>query len=204
MTATIKPIQTRYKGFHFRSRLEARWAVFFDAMGLQWEYEPEGFDLDGVNYLPDFRVQTGDLTYWYEVKPRDVVDDRKFQRFHDLITADPEGGNKFGVEARLLSGDPTDVFSGTRPCPRCGLHISDCDSFSDGGELGFLCYDCDMVTACGGGNPLEIGWAGISFHPYKGWIMASRADYRRLMTKVTFACFAARSARFEHGECGAT
>ena len=28
----IKPIQTRYKGFNFRSRLEARWAVFFDAI----------------------------------------------------------------------------------------------------------------------------------------------------------------------------
>ncbi|MFZ9850564.1 MAG: hypothetical protein ACO3EF_08330, partial [Vulcanococcus sp.] len=73
MTATIKPIQTRYKGFHFRSRLEARWAVFFDAMGLQWEYEPEGFDIEGVKYLPDFRVQSEDLTYWYEVKPHGVT-----------------------------------------------------------------------------------------------------------------------------------
>lgn len=28
---TIKPIETRYKGCRFRSRPEARWAVFFDA-----------------------------------------------------------------------------------------------------------------------------------------------------------------------------
>lgn len=35
----IKPIQTRYKGYHFRSRLEARWAVFFDALGIAWKYE---------------------------------------------------------------------------------------------------------------------------------------------------------------------
>jgi len=41
----IKTIQTAYKGYKFRSRLEARWAVFFDAFPLKWEYEPEGYDL---------------------------------------------------------------------------------------------------------------------------------------------------------------
>ena len=69
----LKPIQTFYKGYRFRSRLEARWAVFFDACGVKWEYEPEGFDLgNGLYYLPDFllhglvgRVE-GDL--WVEVK----------------------------------------------------------------------------------------------------------------------------------------
>lgn len=52
---TIKPIETVYRGCRFRSRLEARWAVFFDAMGIPWDYEPEGFELpDGTRYLPDF------------------------------------------------------------------------------------------------------------------------------------------------------
>src|SRR5690606_1394774 len=41
----MTPIQTEYRDCHFRSRLEARWAVLFDAMGLAWEYELEGFDL---------------------------------------------------------------------------------------------------------------------------------------------------------------
>ena len=51
----IKPIETRYKGYKFRSRLEAKWAVFFDACGIDWDYEPEGFCIDGeINYLPDF------------------------------------------------------------------------------------------------------------------------------------------------------
>ena len=51
----IKVINTYYKGYRFRSRLEARWAVFFDACGVEWEYEPEGFDLgNGLYYLPDF------------------------------------------------------------------------------------------------------------------------------------------------------
>jgi hypothetical protein len=53
--ADITPIETVYKGFRFRSRLEARWAVFFDAMGLKYEYELEGYRLpSGVGYLPDF------------------------------------------------------------------------------------------------------------------------------------------------------
>ena len=51
----LKAINTEYKGYRFRSRLEARWAVFFDACGVEWEYEPEGYDLgDGIYYLPDF------------------------------------------------------------------------------------------------------------------------------------------------------
>lgn len=66
----MKAIETKYKGYRFRSRLEARWAVFFDALGLKWEYEPEGFELsNGERYLPDFRVQGSDCSVWVEVKP---------------------------------------------------------------------------------------------------------------------------------------
>ena len=50
----IQAIPTRYKGYHFRSRLEARWAVFFDALGIDWQYEPEGYNLPSGSYLPDF------------------------------------------------------------------------------------------------------------------------------------------------------
>lgn len=51
----MEAIQTWYKGIKFRSRLEARWAVLFDTIGAEWEYEPEGFkSSDGTYYLPDF------------------------------------------------------------------------------------------------------------------------------------------------------
>lgn len=51
----IKAIETEYKGYRFRSRLEARWASAFDAMGIEWDYEPEGYEIDGnCAYLPDF------------------------------------------------------------------------------------------------------------------------------------------------------
>ena len=43
-------IPTMYQGQLFRSRLEARWASFFDSLGWEWEYEP--IDLKG--YIPDF------------------------------------------------------------------------------------------------------------------------------------------------------
>jgi hypothetical protein len=52
---TISAIPTRYKGYRFRSRTEARWAVYFDALGIEYIYEPEGYVLpDGTWYLPDF------------------------------------------------------------------------------------------------------------------------------------------------------
>ena len=50
----IKAIETIYNNYRFRSRLEARWAVFFDAIGIKYEYEVEGYDINGVRYLPDF------------------------------------------------------------------------------------------------------------------------------------------------------
>ncbi len=59
--ADFKAIETLYKGYRFRSRLEARWAVFFDALGLKWEYEKEGFGgKDHVEHgeKPNFRNAT--------------------------------------------------------------------------------------------------------------------------------------------------
>jgi hypothetical protein len=41
-------LQTIYHGQLFRSRTEARWAVFFDACGILYEYEKEGYDLSGI------------------------------------------------------------------------------------------------------------------------------------------------------------
>lgn len=62
----MKAIQTRYAGCHFRSRLEARWAVALDHLGVKWEYEPQGFELPSGPYLPDFWLP--ELKTWIEVK----------------------------------------------------------------------------------------------------------------------------------------
>lgn len=53
----LTPIKTKYKGYSFRSRLESRWACFLDLLGITWQYEPEGFRMGSVCYLPDFAVQ---------------------------------------------------------------------------------------------------------------------------------------------------
>lgn len=79
-TGGMKPIETVYNGYRFRSRLEARWAVFFDTCGVTWEYEPEGFELpNGEKYLPDFRVynceERAPETMWIEVKGEMTHDD---------------------------------------------------------------------------------------------------------------------------------
>jgi hypothetical protein len=67
----IQAIETTYKGYRFRSRLEARWALFFDAMDLQWEYEVEGFELSNrKRYLPDFWLPV--LDCFAEVKPKQL------------------------------------------------------------------------------------------------------------------------------------
>jgi hypothetical protein len=50
----MQAIDTFYNGNYYRSRLEARWAVFFDAMKIKYQYEPEGFKSIGSYYLPDF------------------------------------------------------------------------------------------------------------------------------------------------------
>ena len=67
----IKPIETVYNGYRFRSRLEARWAVFFNEGKIKYEYEPEGFDINGMRYLPDFYLP--DFDVYVEVK-RDTAE----------------------------------------------------------------------------------------------------------------------------------
>jgi len=65
----LKVIETAYRGHLFRSRLEARWAVFFDSLNVPWEYEREGYDLGGKWYLPDFWMPEQDC--FIEIKGKD-------------------------------------------------------------------------------------------------------------------------------------
>lgn len=65
----MKSINTKYDGHYFRSRIEARWAVFFKTLGIKYEYEKETYDLDGVLYCPDFFIP--ELDVWIEIKGKD-------------------------------------------------------------------------------------------------------------------------------------
>lgn len=79
----ITAIKTYYGGCWFRSRAEARWAVFFTRLGLDWEWEPERLKCDTPHgdYLPDFHLPLLDL--YLEVKPAhpDIVDPGGYMRW---------------------------------------------------------------------------------------------------------------------------
>jgi hypothetical protein len=67
---TKKAIETTYKSITFRSRLEARWAIFFDTLGIRYEYEAKTYTvLDDVWYLPDFTLVEFPFVSIVEVKP---------------------------------------------------------------------------------------------------------------------------------------
>jgi len=61
----IKAIPTKYKGIQFRSRLEAKWAAFFDLMNWKWQYEPCDFN----GWIPDFAIYGSKSVVYAEVKP---------------------------------------------------------------------------------------------------------------------------------------
>ena len=81
MSDRIKAIETHYNGYRFRSRVEARWAIFFDEVGIEYQYESEGFDMDGIRYLPDFYIPS--LNRWFEIKgkPLSVEEIKKCEEF---------------------------------------------------------------------------------------------------------------------------
>ena len=98
----IKAIQTRYDGCLFRSRLEARWAVFFNHLGLRWRYEPEGFEMPGFRYLPDFFLPDWDV--YLEVKP-DLPNEHVGDGFVSIIEDDKHTSiGKFYMAATVLNG----------------------------------------------------------------------------------------------------
>lgn len=100
----MKPIQTSYKGYRFRSRTEARWAVFFETIGFRWEYEPQGYVLsNGTCYLPDFKlVFPGDRIVYCEVKSEEFDDFSREELGKLRMLADGVSCNVI-----LLTGSPS-------------------------------------------------------------------------------------------------
>lgn len=98
----MKAIPTKYKGITFRSRTEAKWAYFFDLLGIAWQYEPEGYDLNGLWYLPDFLLWSLD----------ECFDNRIFVEVKPFIGPDEIGQEKIRRLA-VESGSMVIVLSGT-------------------------------------------------------------------------------------------
>ena len=112
----IKAIETYYKGYRFRSRLEARWAVFFDALGVRYEYEPEGYYTQYGGYLPDFYLPGSSC--FVEIKGVGAFN-ISLDGENALMTAGRESPNRFAAfmhdvykdhPVLICFGDPWDAF----------------------------------------------------------------------------------------------
>jgi hypothetical protein len=196
----VKAIETRYKGFRFRSRLEARWAVFFDALGVKWDYEPEGFEFaDGTRYLPDFWLP--DHGVWVEVKP----------------TPPTPREQQLALELLYGSGRPV-YITGGGPGSLGELHVT---RTANGGEVSHDivqraailkwehtaqiqfrgCGTTRGVVECDQLGRYQSGAGGISrIYCQAGTDLPLGAHG---LDEYDRAIVAARSARFEHGESGA-
>lgn len=112
----IKAIETSYNGYLFRSRLEARWAVFFDSLGVAWEYEKEGYELStGKRYLPDFWLP--DENIWVEVKGK-MPDDEYLKMLETFSSASGQAlllviGMPGATDSVFWGFDSTDSSAGS-------------------------------------------------------------------------------------------
>ncbi len=79
MSDWIQPIPTTFNGVTYRSRLEARWAVFFFCLYVPLTYEPERFQLYGGSYLPDFYLPSEGA--YLEIKPNKPYPNEKLKCF---------------------------------------------------------------------------------------------------------------------------
>lgn len=81
----------------YRSRLEARWAVFFVTADIDYIYELEGFTLkNGKNYLPDFYLP--ELDIYAEVKPRVRSEFNKVINDLDVLSKSGESTANYPVK----------------------------------------------------------------------------------------------------------
>lgn len=167
----LKAIETTYRDFRFRSRLEARWAVFLDALKVVWTYEAEGYDLGRVGrYLPDFWLPA--IGCWLEIKG-----------------GQPNPGEiRKAVELAREAGRPVVIFHGEMDPAMVGGLAS--DRFYPGGYIWAGCGVCGWVDI------IDLSARRSIFCPECKLPRLFRATTPALRT----AYIAARSARFEHGE----
>ena len=208
---TIKAIETVYNGYRFRSRLEARWAVFFDAMNINYKYENEGFEDSGVKWLPDFYLP--DSKTYVEVKGSNSLlhaDADKLDWMLDYGNTpethssndDPEGP---GLRGCLLLGDiPAPATFVYHPIIQHheGLYLRYVRF-----EPFFPCLfnyrqtgsiESVMIPKR---KPIST-IAKVSLEPIRLFISASENGNYLSEKMVREAYIAARQARFEHGENG--
>jgi hypothetical protein len=84
----VRSIPTHYAGHLMRSRVEARWAVFLDTLGVKWTYESQGLEITGndgqiVRYLPDYFIAEWDVYLEIKGPPPNEAERHKAQSLAD-------------------------------------------------------------------------------------------------------------------------
>lgn len=185
----MKAIETEYRGYKFRSRLEARWAVFFDACGVKWEYEPEGFDLgDGIYYLPDFLLHNVYFKYADEdCKGEDLYVEVKGQ----MTEADAKKIHIFSInEPILVVGSIPDGDSWWDICQ----NITDINSQ----DMYFPAVYYDFITIM---DDCWTAYPGVDSNGHFVLFGGNLASIGHADDDATTKAYRlARQARFEHGE----
>lgn len=198
----IKPIETLYKGYRFRSRLEARWAVFFDTVGIEYRYEPEGFEkgsgTDVVRYLPDFYLP-GSQT-WVEVKGSNEQfkrDADRMEQFLDWGCPLPGFDDSDGGQATLGRGL---LILGEIPEPKWSVVFHPIIRHHKGLVWRFARFGkgyCPVVVE----SNFHVLLMFFADEEPKEWTTdIVQIETPRAIKVVIDAYGAARSARFEHGE----
>lgn len=213
---TIQPIETRYAGCRFRSRLEARWAVFFDALGIGWEYEPQGYLVGRKRrpYLPDFWLPSERI--WVEVKGSDAQLDIGLlvdAAFPDLgLPATGRITEHYERDVRMLILGP--IARGLKPWALGGGTFGVVQpgmSLLLHGEEGVIQtgghFTATGVWSDSDGPAVANGEREIQWQTRELWepelVGGSEWYCASQEAEVQAAREAARSARFEHGESGA-
>lgn len=198
----MKAIETIYKGYRFRSRLEARWAIFFDVLGIKWEYEKEGYDLDGARYLPDFWLSEMDC--FIEIKGQEPTPDemRKGQSL----------SRQSGKSVYILAGNVG--MEDIQDTNTAALYIG--SGIMGGSVVMSHCawYECDICSTIGlrPTNDL-LGEFHVQFLACKCHLefmdcpLYERVYYLKhrlcvISDRLIEAYTTARQARFEHGAQG--
>lgn len=223
---TIRAIETIYAGCRFRSRLEARWAVFFDKLGLKYHYEMEGFHTSFGGYLPDFFLPQIHRGMWVEIKPDyefgqdpavqnaklgEVVQQTGFPgiifKGDPLANVLPIGGELPGENdwsASALFAVLEEDFGGDPLYPNdCPYRFCICPwtgavgiEFDGRGERVSCELPPDAALRKAKRQPIDSP-------EYYGFLDHGDKAYSHDHPRLVAAAVAARSARFEHGESGA-
>ena len=101
----MKSKMTDYKGVYFRSRLEVKWCMFFESLGVRFEYEPESKRTTRGQYVPDFYFRS--LKTWVEIKGTHPTE-KELTKIKDVCRST----NKIGF---IISGYPKAYTKSVEP-----------------------------------------------------------------------------------------